>query len=206
MINFQRSCGLKIVKDLVADDCNLSRIYGFILYTDQDPYVAKVLRDDDYWNALDSISGANWPIFAVRPLTKGSYDFPSSTDLNSIGFMVKTWNEPSRNIPVLHDFGLKDSENLPLFVAFMWDDNDELNQVAIPIKGFNVDEVYHSIEEIVKVITKAEAAVLPQYKKTVNVFRNIVTELEALQFRHMVMRRGKIAYHIFEFLSSFCNK
>jgi len=78
--------------------------------------------------------------------------------------------------------------------------------VAIPIKGFNVDEVYHSIEEIVKVITKAEAAVLPQYKKTVNVFRNIVTELEALQFRHMVMRRGKIAYHIFEFLSSFCNK
>lgn len=203
MFNFQKNCGLELVKDLVEGDTNLSRIYGFILYTEQDPYVAKVLRDDDFWKAFDSISGANWPIFATRPLAEGSYKFPSSNDLNSIGFMVRTWDEPCENIPILHDFGLKNTEKLPLFVAFMWDDNDELNQVAIPIIGRTVDDVYHSIEEIVKAISKAEAAVEPQYKRTVNVFRNIVTELEALKFRHMVMQRGRIAYRIFEFLNSF---
>ena len=38
--------------------------------------VIKVLRDDDFWNALDSISGVNWPIFAVRLLSMGSYKIP----------------------------------------------------------------------------------------------------------------------------------
>ena len=104
---------------------------------------------------------------------------------------------------VLRDFGLENTESLPLFVAFMWDDTDELNQVTIPIQGKNKDAVYNSIEEIVKVITKAEAEVLPQYKGTVNVFRNIVAELDAMKFRHTVIKRGKIAYRLSEFLSVF---
>lgn len=59
MFSFEKECGLEIIKDLVKGDKTLSRIYGFILYTDQDPYVVKVLRDEDFWNALNSLSGAN---------------------------------------------------------------------------------------------------------------------------------------------------
>lgn len=202
MFDFEKTCGLKLIKDLVGEDKNISRIYGFILYTEKDPYVAKVLRDEDFWNALDSISGANWPIFAVRPLRKGQYKMPS-TSRNVISYMMPTWDEPRTNMPVLHDFGMKDSENLPLFMAFMWDDQDELNQIAISITGSDVDSVYHSIEEIVKAITRVESEVSPQYKRSVNVFRNVVTEINALNFRHKVIQRGKIAYRISEYLDIF---
>lgn len=202
MINFEKTCGLKLIKDLVGEDKNLSRIYGFILYTEKDPYVAKVLRDEDFWNALDSLSGANWPIFAVRPLQRGQYKMPS-TSRNVISYMMPTWDEPRTNMPILHDFGMKDSENLPLFMAFMWDDQDELNQIAISITGSDVDSVYHSIEEIVKTITRVESEVLPQYKRSVNVFRNVVTEMEALNFKHKVIQRGKIAFRISEYLGTF---
>lgn len=203
MVPFEKECGLKIIKDLVKGDKTLSRIYGFILYTDKDPYVAKVLRDEDFWNALNSISGTNWPIFAVRPLRKGHYSIPSSGSSDMINYMVPTWDEPRANMQVLRDFGLKDTGNLPLFVAFMWDDTDELNQVAIPIEGKDIDTVYNSIEEIVKVVTKAESEVLPQYKGTVNVLRNIVTELKTLEFRHSVIKRGKIAFRLSEYLGLF---
>lgn len=203
MFSFEKECGLEIIKDLVKGDKTLSRIYGFILYTDQDPYVVKVLRDEDFWNALNSISGTNWPIFAVRPLRKGNYTLPASSRTGIISYMVPTWVEPKTNMQVLRDFGLENTESLPLFVAFMWDDTDELNQVTIPIQGKNTDAVYNSIEEIVKVITKAEAEVLPQYKGTVNVFRNIVTELGALKFRQTVIERGKIAYRLSEYLRKF---
>ena len=203
MFPFEKECGLKIIKDLVKGDKTLSRIYGFILYTDNDPYVAKVLRDEDFWDALDSISGANWSIFAVRPLRKGKYSLPASSSSDIISYMVPTWVEPKANMQVLRDFGLENTESLPLFVAFMWDDTDELNQVAIPIEGKTIDTVYNSLQEIVKVITKAEAKVLPQYKGTVNVFRNIVTELNALKFKHSVIKRGKIVYRLSEFLSFF---
>ena len=202
MVEFQKDCGLHLIKDLVSGDKNISRIYGFILYTDQNPYVVKVLQDNVFWNALNSISGSNWPIFAVRPLREGEY-VTKGGGMNSIGFLVSTWKEPNENLQVLSDFGLCSSKNLPLFVAFMWDDSDELNEVAIQIRGTDKDSTYHSLEEIVKVITRAENAVLPEYKQTVNVFRNVKTELESLNFKFKAIQRGKIAKRIADFLSVF---
>lgn len=204
MVPFQEDCELQIVKDLVKGDTNLSRIYGFILYTETDPYVAKVLRDEDFWDALNAISGSNWPIFAVRPLQKGNYKFSSSNRSgNSIDFMIQIWDEPKANISVLRDFGIKNTEDLPLFVVFMWDDNDNLNEISIPIQGKNSESVYKSLEEIVKTITKVENDILPQYKGTINVFRNVQVALEALKFRLTIKSRGKILKRFAEFLSLF---
>lgn len=202
MFNFQKDSGLKVIKGLVEGDANISRIYGFILYTERDPYIAKVLRDDDFWNALDSISGRNWPIFATRPLEQGQMEIKGGSS-GYTGFMVQTWKEPSMNIPILKDFGLEDSQDLPLFVVFMWDNDDNLNEVAIPIQGNDTDSVFHSLEEIVKAIARVEDAVLPEYKGTVNVFRNVKSEFEALNLKSKIIYRGKILHRIAEFLSVF---
>ena len=145
MFAFQKDSGLKVVKNLVKGDKNLSCIYGFILYTEQDPYVAKVLRDDDFWVSLDSISGSNWPIFAVRPLAKGKTVVRGGGS-NGIGFMVQTWLEPKSNLSILKDFGLKDSCELPQFVAFMWDDEDQLNSVSkVILKKYPVFNGYRML-------------------------------------------------------------
>jgi len=202
MFDFQKDSGLEIIKGLIKGDSNLSRIYGFILYTESNPYVAKVLQDDVFWKALDIISGSNWPIFAARPLQQGQMEVKGS-GAGYTGFMVQTWKEPNKNIPVLKDFGLDNSQDLPLFVVFMWDDDDNLNEVAIPIRGNNKDSVYHSLEDIVKVISSVEEAILPENKGTINVFRNVKSELEALNIKHKIISRGKILLRIAEFLSVF---
>ena len=201
MFEFQRECGLSVIKELVKDDKNLSRIYGFILYTDKDPYVVKVLRDRDFWNALNDISGSNWPIFAARPLQKGGYRHLGGT--GGASCMVQTWEEPNNNVPILNDFGLEDSQDLPLFVVFMWDDDDNLNEITIPIRGKDADTVYHSLEEIVKTIARVEEAILPEYKGTVNVFRNVKSELEALDLKHKIIARGQIVHRLAEFRGIF---
>ncbi len=202
MFAFQKDCGLQVVKDLVEGDKNLSRIYGFILYTKQDPYVAKVLRDDDFWKSLDSISGSNWPIFAARPLEKGKTVIKGGNG-NGIGFMVQSWEEPESNLSVLQDFGLKDSSELPQFVVFMWDDKDQLNSVSMPIRGNDIDTIYHSIEEIVKTIAGVENAILPEYKGTENVYRNVVTAFSGLKFKYKLKSWGKIGNRIAGFLGMF---
>lgn len=202
MVSIQKDCGLSVVKSLVEDDPNLSRIYGFILYTEQDPYVAKVLRDDDFWKSLDSISGANWPIFAARPLKKGQMVVKGGGK-GSIGFMVQTWYEPIANKQVLEDFGIDDTQDMPIFVAFMWDDSDSLNAVMIPIRGNAVDTTYNSIREIVKTIADAEMAILPEFKGTVNVFREVRAELDGLKFKYKVKAFGKITQRIKELLELF---
>ena len=35
MIDFKRECCIEIIKDLVEGDSNISRVYGFILYTER---------------------------------------------------------------------------------------------------------------------------------------------------------------------------
>lgn len=202
MVAFQKDCGLNVVKGLVDGDSNLSRIYGFILYTKQSPYVAKVLRDNDFWESLDSISGANWPIFAARPLEKGQMRLEGGGK-GSIGFMVQTWEEPIVNKQVLDDFGIENTQDLPLFVAFMWDDSDNLNSVQISIRGNDVDTTYHSIKEIVKTIADAETAILPKYKGTVNVFREVKAALDGLDFKYKVKSFGRIPKRILEFVELF---
>jgi len=201
MFEFQRECSLRVIKELVEGDKNLSRIYGFILYTDKDPYVAKVLRDDDFWNALNDISGSNWPIFAARPLQKGGYRHLGGT--GGIGYMVQTWEEPKDNLPIINDFGLQDSRELPLFIVFMWDDEDRLHEITIKIEGNDIDSVYSSLKEIVTAIAEVENAVLPEYKGTVNVFRNVKTELEALKVKHKVIEKVQAVEKILSFLSVF---
>ena len=202
MFEIQKECGLDVIKGLVEGDKNLSRIFGFILYTDKDPYVAKVLRDEDFWNSLDNISGDSWPIFAVRPLQKGFYQC-SGSGSGGTGFMVQTWVEPKDNIPVIHDFGLDGTNELPLFVAFMWDDENKLQQVTIPIEGKNTDEVYESLKDIVKVITRVESYILPEYKRTENVFRNVESELKSIKVKRRVEKGVDISKKFLDFFSVF---
>ena len=202
MYPIQQEYGLELIKKLV-DDNNLSRIYGFILYTRENPYVVKVLRDEDFWNALNDISGPNWPIFAVKPLEKGFYKTRGSSIPGVVGFMMQTWEEPRTNTQILTDFGLSNSKDLPCFVAFMWDDNDDLHSITVPISGNDIDSVYCSIEKIVRIIKETEDAISPEYKHNVEVFRNVSDQLNALKFKHKFKKSVRMGIRMLEFLKLF---
>lgn len=97
-----------------------SRIYGFILFTERDPYVIKALRDDDFWNALNERSGPNWPIFSVRPMKPGHLEYPEEQP-GTIQYLEPIWKEPNDNKEFFEFFGIESSKHLPCFVTFMWD-------------------------------------------------------------------------------------
>ena len=63
MVTLKDKYGIEDIKQVC--DNSISKIYGFIMYTQRHSYIIKVLRDDDFWNELDEISGANWPIDTV---------------------------------------------------------------------------------------------------------------------------------------------
>lgn len=192
---------LKVIKNWVKNS-NTSRIYGFILYTDKNPHIKKVLRDDDYWKAFDEISGANWPIFTARPLNQGSYEFPKGQNFG-MSMMVSVWEEPENNIPILKDFGFKDSQELPCFVAFIWDDDDNLQKIEVSIEDDNIDTTYKSIKKIVEVISNAESHVLPEYKNNIELFNIVSKQLETLKFQYNMKKMGRITKKFLELFSLF---
>lgn len=143
-----------------------------------------MIKDEDYWDALDAASGVNWPIFVVKPLNKtcciyANYRSRFSEEDNKV-------KEPSGNSKYLNFFQIDSTDSLPCFVAFYINDNDEVEQLTCKIKGRTKVDTYNSLREIVDEIAKAERLILQQYKRTENVFREAASNLHAYCFRRSI--------------------
>ncbi|MDE6649718.1 MAG: hypothetical protein K2K45_07295 [Muribaculaceae bacterium] len=171
------------------------------MYTRSHAYIAKVLRDTDFWNELDEISGPRWPIFAVQPLAQGQYRYPAYPP-GVLGMMVPTWEEPNENRKYLDVFSLEESSDLPCFIVFIWNDDDELEQITFKLSNSNLEEAFDSIREIVTVVSKAEQRIHPFYRKTDRVFSNVKKDIKA----HMVQKKIKRSFEYFPYIYDFISR
>lgn len=197
---------LKADIDDIHGICNVSntRIFGFIMYTRRHSYVVNALSDTNKWNELDEISGANWPIFSVRPRDNYSPRRPTYYDRGPFytNMMVMTTDEPNDNRDLFEIFSLNEKEDLPCFVIFIWRDDDELERLVWKLNNDSVDEVFKSIREVVEIISETEEAIKPEYKKSENVYRNVKQNVEARLFRKSLVRKGELLYKIRDFIST----
>ncbi len=121
------------------------RTFGIILYTEENPNILKLLRDDDYWNALDSASGEKFYIFSVKP-KKGNFTFPKMKE-GTLGLMKQIWDEPKDNKEILEIFEIKSTQKLPLFIIFTECDGHLLKK-EIKIDEKNIDSSLQQLKEI----------------------------------------------------------
>ena len=137
MISLENDFNIKLVNDHRSP----SNIYGFILFTDEHPYMKKVMRDEDFWLEFNDKSGINWPIFSIKALDQQDIDY---------------------NKKALTFFNLDNVEkDLPCIVIFALDSkNEELAyQRTYKIKGNNIDEVHNSIKRVIETVADIEKTI-----------------------------------------------
>lgn len=195
MVTLKDKYGIEDIKQVC--DNSTSKIYGFIMYTQRHSYIIKVLRDDDFWNELDEISGANWPIFSVKPRKEVQYsrvcnnglgNLSSTRDTPLCQMMTVTGSEPNYNREFLKLFSLDELIDLPCFVTFIWRNEHEIEQVIWKLSNKNEEEAFDSIREVVEIISRTESEILPEYKKNDEVFRNVKGAIEATIYRRKTIR------------------
>lgn len=142
------------------------RLCGFIVYSSRHPHVAKVLRDEDYWWELDDISGVNWPIFAIRPVSPNGY----YTRRDAMQY------EANENA-VRACLEMEDSE-LPCFVCFIWDDQGNLKKISHRIDDRTLETTHTDLRNLVTRVADAINAIKPEYAQSENVFRNVKETVE----------------------------
>lgn len=208
MVTLKDKYGIEDIKQVC--DNSISKIYGFIMYTQRHSYIIKVLRDDDFWNELDEISGANWPIFSVRPRKEIQYsrvcnnglgNLSSTRDTPLYQMMTVTGSEPNYNREFLKLFSLDELIDLPCFVTFIWRNEHEIEQVIWKLSNKNEEEAFDSIREVVEIISRTESEILPEYKKNNEVFRNVKSAIEATIFRQKIIRSTNIIKNLKEYFS-----
>lgn len=167
---------LQLIKGICEE--SKSRIYGFILYTRRHANMVNFLQNPNYWDCLDDISGPNWPIFSVRPLISGNMQLKGGGPKGTIGMMISEWHEPNTNRKILDFFGLQESRDLPCFMGFIWDDQEQLQQFKWPIDESSVDKVYESLKKIVTLISDAEARVADNLKSSECVWEEVIAAID----------------------------
>jgi hypothetical protein len=122
------------------------KIFGILLYSNENPHIIKMLRDIDYYNSLNEKSGEDLIIFHT-PIQKGNYIY-SSKGNSSLALMVRIWKEPEDNKKVLPIFEIKDSRELPVFTLFLFE-NGELHFFNNKIKYSSVEDSYLSLASVI---------------------------------------------------------
>jgi hypothetical protein len=130
-----------------------ANLFGVIIYTDAHAYVKKVLRDNDYWQALDEISGPRWAVFAVRAV-QGEYGFPNLGP-GQIGMMRMVWKEPRANKELLNTFEIASTEDLPAIAIFAQDQDGEVYKTILKIDDSSEDNAFKTIKEILHTVANA---------------------------------------------------
>ncbi len=125
----------------VIENSNI-KTFGIIIYTDENPNIVKLLRDEDNWKALSKASGEKFFIFSIKP-KKGYMEFPDSSP-GVIQFLIPIWKEPDENKKLFEYLNIKDSRELPLFVVFTKVD-EHLLYKSMPI---DESDPYKALEQL----------------------------------------------------------
>lgn len=134
-----------------------SNIFGFIAYSDKNPYVKIVIKDKDFWQSLDART-EGWILYAVKP------------DSQRYG--------GGNAIFVDDSLGLK-AEDYPQLIILGIGPNQTMLQKNYPIEGNSIDNTYESIEKSIDLVTKTLEQILPRYRSSTNVHREVVKALNA---------------------------
>lgn len=197
MVGIDNNTSIEFIKDNVSKSITKTSVAGIILYSKRNPYLVKALRDNDFWNSLDDISSNIWTIYAVKP--KDIDESSSKNKSNKLSRMIEYGCASfSEKYPVLKDFGIDDSSDLPQFAVFLWDKEDNYHQVNIKINGKDESSIRESLEKIVETIT---SAIKKDSDNELTVFKNVKTTLLKMKCEIVILDVAGKIIPILDFLA-----
>jgi hypothetical protein len=124
-------------------------LWGILLFTEAHPHVIKTLKDTDYYNALNELSGEHIAILATM-LFRGKHTSPQIRP-SAFGDLIPIWEEPNKNKEILSLFDVEDSRELPLFILFIIEDG-KLYYQKYPLGQNSSEDVFNSLKTVLTLI------------------------------------------------------
>ena len=190
---------------------DVHHVFGVIIYTEANPFLIKVLRDPHFWKALDKISGERWPVFAIRPYRGRRRRLPENDrPLTTIGLLVaitnwdepskNRWVEPSQNEHLLKEFGLDDTEALPLLLVFTELPSGEILQMQCPFaEGESEANCFVALKTVIQTVADAISQVT---KENLGNSEEIFHLMKNALGQHMFLKKAKKVVSFAEWVKS----
>lgn len=134
-----------------------ANIFGFIAYSERNPYVIKVLQDNVFWQSLNART-EGWILYAIKP--NSSYFGGGNAEY------------------INQCLGMQPND-YPQLVILGIGSNQVMMQRSYKIIGDSVETVYNSIEKNIDTITSALEFIYPEFKNSTRVHREVIKALDA---------------------------
>ena len=132
-------------------------IFGYIAYSDRNPYIIKLLEDDAFWRSLNART-EGWILYAIKP-NSPYYQGGNAEYIN-------------------YCLGLK-PEDYPQLVMLAIGSDGTMMQRNYPISEESVDDAYKSLKDNIDAVCVAVRRIHPNYLSSTNVHREVVKALDA---------------------------
>jgi hypothetical protein len=144
---------MKAVGNL-ENDPSVVKVFGAIIYSNRHPHIKKVLKDEDYWIALDDISGTRWTIFAARAVEGKTESRGGGGPPGFLGMMYQVWVEPSQNRQLIEYLAIESTEK-PLFVIFARLKNGQILKSILNLDDSSMEKAYKRLNSIIRDLTSS---------------------------------------------------
>ena len=174
--------------------------FAFVMYDVGSPEVAKLLRDTDYWNALDALAGNLLTVFTVQVAPNA----PESEMRGMVRLSAAAVGDWEGLLEV--HFGIT-SPQLPAVLFFQTDEGGVLDSYLVRVAGDTVETAFQNIRQVLRAATESVEQVRPENRdNTAEIFNLIKGRLRSDRTTARVLHGLKTIptiRHFIDFLRQF---
>jgi len=138
--------------------------FGCLIYDESTVELRKLLKDEDYWDALDKASGPSFEIFALRDEVKYGQESSGTIEMLTATSHLRSRSQGYHFSALLNDyFGEKKTTLVyPSFMLFLVEGNRVTHCRLIPLSRGGIHEAFLELQSLFQCI----AAVLASWRQT----------------------------------------
>lgn len=143
--------------------------FGIIIYDETTPELRKVLRDTDYWEALDRLSGDKMVIFSLPDHVSQTVQSDSDIDTGKVGYLVPlNFRVPSQPLVKRHSYLMKrlfNNDSLlvyPSVLFFQVVGTEIYDYRLVPLQKDDIHKSYTAVRGLFECISNVLNDIAPE--------------------------------------------
>lgn len=163
--------------------------FAFLLHRLEDVEVVRALKDEDYWNALDEISGRFISVFVF-------YSTMGKPELNDSWVSKKPKKDVRASTAqglLQQHFSMEQSLKLPCILFFQVRQERVVDSYMVPLSRDTIEATFSQIREVLDTARKALAGVRYENKENAQeIFNLIRMAMDNLSLRKTILKGGVV--------------
>lgn len=140
-----------------------ANLFGVILYTREQPHITRVLRDRDYWAALNEAAGPRWEVFAA--IAEPPEIQVTQPPVGTMGSLRAVEVEPAINLAPRDAFGMAASVRFPALVVFCEDASGQLWSHVASLSDASDGEAFGTLQSALRSVAQSLEGMIDEYRR-----------------------------------------